>query len=173
MADFKLRGKTYQVKNTSTLYLKVKACIDNGFADPEDDSRAAYAVSRACPDIPTDIVSYKSSSDFVWTLSEKEFVLFAATITLAMLESQLEETQDSTQRGILLETIKRQKASIADTEKKMDLAIAQGLLQELEKIKPISDPVEVTPVEVVPSTDEEAELMQRLKQIQESKATIK
>lgn len=191
MVDFKLRGKVYPIKVIGTLGNKIEACVKNKFASPADDARAAYVLTRACPDIPPEIAYYTSESDFNFTLTEIEFTLFSGFFTWAMLEKQLGETQNSTERGIIEQSIKSIKSRLAEAEKQMSLAIAQNLLKEMENLKPISsEPIDID-AEVVQTAievnrqhfesgvldkqdyaNEEIELQKRLQQIQAAKAKI-
>jgi hypothetical protein len=131
MAVFKLRGQSYPITNVGTLGNKIQACAKNAFASPADDAIAAYCVSRACPSIPPEIASWNSQSDFVFTLDEYEFAIFTGVFSLASLEKQLENTNDSTQRGIINQSIKSLKDKLGNVESEMNQAIANELSKSL------------------------------------------
>lgn len=133
MAVFKLRGQSYPITNVGTLGNKIQTCAKNAFASPADDAIAAYCVSRACPSIPPEIASWNSQSDFVFTLDEYEFAIFTGVFSLAALEKQLENTNDSTQRGIINQSIKSLKDKLGNVETEMNQAIANELSKEFQK----------------------------------------
>lgn len=133
MAVFKLRGQSYPITNVGTLGNKIQTCAKNAFASPADDAIAAYCVSRACPSIPSEIASWNSQSDFVFSMDEYEFAIFTGVFSLAALEKQLENTNDSTQRGIINQSIKSLKDKLGNVETEMNQAIANELSKEFQK----------------------------------------
>lgn len=133
MAVFKLRGQSYPIANVGTLGNKIQACAKNAFASPADDAIAAYCVSRACPSVPPEIASWNSQSDFVFSMDEYEFAIFTGVFSLAALEKQLENTNDSTQRGIINQSIKSLKDKLGNVEAEMNQAIANELSKEFQK----------------------------------------
>ena len=158
MAVFKLRGQSYPIANVGTLGNKIQACAKNAFASPADDAIAAYCVSRACPSIPPEIASWNSQSDFVFTLDEYEFAIFTGVFSLAALEKQLENTNDSTQRGIINQSIKSLKDKLGNVETEMNQAIANELSKEFQnnnstltvEVKP---QIESQAIAVIPSKE--------------------
>ena len=175
MAVFKLRGQSYPIANVGTLGNKIQACAKNAFASPADDAIAAYCVSRACPSIPPEIASWNSQSDFVFTLDEYEFAIFTGVFSLAALEKQLENTNDSTQRGIINQSIKSLKDKLGNVETEMNQAIANELSKEFQKNNSTLT-VEVKPQAIAKqlpnyfeSVSEEEELTARLQAIQAAK----
>jgi hypothetical protein len=141
--EYRLRGKSYPFVNSSdTLLSKVAIAMQHGMADWEDDARVAYAVSSACPDVPTDIVSYQPPNNFKMTLDTLEIAAFMISLNIVTLERT--KIQSDGDKIALERKIKELKKTLFDFEK--------GLTSD--QVKLILGQIEITKTE----TGEEVEL---------------
>lgn len=172
MTEFKLRGKSYAIENTATFGAIVDECLKGSFTQISQMSKGAFVMSRACPSIPKDIVSWNSDYEFTWTISEKEFIVFSSVFSVALLEKQFNETNSSAEKGIITQRLNSIKTKIANLDKEMNRAIAAGLLAEVEALDLNTLEVSaetVSEVEQPQEDPEEAELLAKLQKIQAGK----
>lgn len=121
---------------------KVAIAMQHGMADWEDDSRVAYAVSSACPDVPPEIVSYQPPNNFRMTLDSLEIAVFMISLHIVILERT--KVQSGGDKIAIDQKIKELKKTLSEFHK--------GLTSE--QVKLVLGQVEITKTE----TGEEVEL---------------
>ncbi len=101
---FQFRGKSYPILSeaySDTYGIKLQSAIDNRFASPTDDALAAYVISKLCPQLAAErpeLVSYKSQTEFNWSLNITEAIAFTALLGNVILNNL---PGDENQRVIL------------------------------------------------------------------------
>ncbi|MBN3946440.1 MAG: hypothetical protein HWQ38_08080 [Nostoc sp. NMS7] len=153
--NYKLRGVEYAIANSSdTILTKIAVSMKNGMADWEDDARVAYAVSVACPSIPSDIASYKPPNEFTMSLDSMEIAVFMLSLNIAILQKskvqsdadkaavrkkiqELNKSLLSIDKGLTSEQVKLLVGQVTVTEQNTD---AESILVESQVVdEPLSD----------------------------------
>lgn len=143
--DFKLKGSIYPISNSSdTLLSKIATSMQNGMSDEEDDRRVAYAISKACPDIPATLVSYENKDSFFLGLDAMEIGSFMISLNIAILErtkTQSEKDKKSIKLKIkeMRQTLKKIESGLDSEQVKVILGAVSTKIESVEESSAIDD----------------------------------
>jgi hypothetical protein len=134
--DFNLKGKKYPITSPTDIFLiKIEKVLQNRFMSVEDDKMTAYVISKCCPSIPADLVSYQSSNEFTLNISSGEVLSFSFALTIGVLEkTEASNAEDKQIINTKIEQLKTLLKKTSNVIKADQLKVLSESIQQVEML---------------------------------------